>query len=399
MTEIAKGRSSPLAGLSDEFRALTNKQWIAIIAGIFLAVILVVYMGLQCFGFLIAAIVLYMIPHMMGVSSVKIKALAGAIFFVIALLASTLVTSGSLADTENGISLQNDRVSDFSYTPEIVDENGQTTPDMMQFTIRLDNDTDHVLVQIGDVDGLSFNSYSYSHLLLFIQPGGEIDESRLSGVSHSISYDVSVTPLGDNRYSVTVSDLGLDDGIYVAVIGTVENTSNAFYQVLINEGNHSYMGLALENSLYITVITIIVFIVILVFSHLMRSSAQKTRKRMEAEGRLYPQGYGRCKECGAMVLPGEINCRKCGAYIDVPDELRVKKKDFFQCSECGAEVPSDATECPRCGAKFDSTENEVVHRDGTVDVSSEDVLCPDCGCAVPANADWCPRCGKMLKKQ
>ncbi len=99
-----------------------------------------------------------------------------------------------------------------------------------------------------------------------------------------------------------------------------------------------------------------------------------------------------------MVLPGEVNCRKCGAYIDVPDELRVKKKDFFQCSECGAEVPSDATECPKCGAKFDEVqENVVVHADGSEDVSTESVVCPECGSTVPANADWCPKCGKMLK--
>ncbi len=53
-------------------------------------------------------------------------------------------------------------------------------------------------------------------------------------------------------------------------------------------------------------------------------------------------------------------CRKCGAYIDVPDELRHKKDDYFQCSECGAEVPGDSTVCPKCGAKFDEDDETVI---------------------------------------
>ena len=156
--------------------------------------------------------------------------------------------------------------------------------------------------------------------------------------------------------------------------------------------------ICLTGTAYTVAFAAILFFMILVFSTMMRSSAEKTRAKMEAEGRLYPQGYGRCKQCGAMVLPGEVNCRKCGAYIDVPDELRVKKKDFFQCSECGAEVPSDATECPKCGAKFDEAqENVVVHADGTEDISTESIVCPECGSTVPSNADWCPKCGQMLK--
>ncbi|MCL1984664.1 MAG: zinc ribbon domain-containing protein [Methanomassiliicoccaceae archaeon] len=85
----------------------------------------------------------------------------------------------------------------------------------------------------------------------------------------------------------------------------------------------------------------------------MRRSLERTRARLEAEGRLYPQGYGRCKRCGTIVLPGEISCRKCGEYIDVPEEMRVKKVNYFECSECGREVPEDAGVCPYCGEAFE----------------------------------------------
>jgi len=95
------------------------------------------------------------------------------------------------------------------------------------------------------------------------------------------------------------------------------------------------------------------FLILCVMSWWMRRNLERTRARMEAEGRLYPQGYGRCKRCGSLVLPGEIMCRKCGEYVDVPEEMRVKKVNYFECSECGREVPQDAGVCPFCGEAFE----------------------------------------------
>ncbi|MCL2143158.1 MAG: hypothetical protein FWH44_02740, partial [Methanomassiliicoccaceae archaeon] len=77
------------------------------------------------------------------------------------------------------------------------------------------------------------------------------------------------------------------------------------------------------------------FVLLVVLVWWMRRNLERTRARLEAEGRLYPQGYGRCKRCGSLVLPGEVCCRKCGEYIDVPEEMRVKKVNYFECSECG----------------------------------------------------------------
>ena len=100
-------------------------------------------------------------------------------------------------------------------------------------------------------------------------------------------------------------------------------------------------------------VIVLPFVLLALITIWMRKNIEKTRERLEKEGRLYPVGYGRCKRCGTIVLPGEICCRKCGEYIDVPEEMRVKKVNYFECSECGREVPEDAGVCPYCGEVFD----------------------------------------------
>ena len=109
-------------------------------------------------------------------------------------------------------------------------------------------------------------------------------------------------------------------------------------------------------AMFVLVTYTLPFLLLSLLTWWMRTNLEKTRARLEAEGRLYPQGYGRCKRCGSLVLPGEIMCRKCGEYIDVPEEMRVKKVNYFECSECGREVPQDAGVCPFCGEVFEDEE-------------------------------------------
>jgi len=144
----------------------------------------------------------------------------------------------------------------------------------------------------------------------------------------------------------------------------------------------------------------LIFFAITIGSWFFRGRMKKTRQKMEEQGRLYPQGYGRCTNCGAIVLPGEVECRKCGTYIDRPDEMKPKKVDYFRCTNCGAEVPALAEVCPKCGATFTDEETEIVHADGSVTIE-ETFTCPDCGTAVPPGSEGfriCPKCGKRFQE-
>ncbi len=375
MTETAEGRKS----LMDEFRALTPKQIIIIAIALIAAVLLQTFgFAAQCLGFLIIAAILYMLPHMMGVSSVKIKAVLGVVFVVITLMTATFYSGPSVVNGMIGAADNDyDEIGDIT----LDEETGLLTAD---FYI---DDVTKVDVEYGVVDGFNYSSYWSNEESKRAQM--VLTESTKEGVKFEGSCTISLEDGKINYVRMTVERAELNDKgePMTGVVGFFKDTgapeSDVWYM--------SFTGMGM----YVA-FTAAMFFLILIFSALMRRSMEKTRTKMEADGRLYPQGYGRCKECGGMVLPGEITCRKCGAYIDVPEELRAKKKDFFTCSECGAEVPNDADVCPKCGAAFDEVENEVVHADGTVEVTTEVEKCPECGEEIPANVTFCPKCGRKI---
>jgi len=362
MTENAESKVS----LIEEFKGLTQKQWLAIAGGFAgAAVLTVMNLALSCIGFLVIAVVLYMVPHMLGVASPKIKAIIGALFIVVMLLIGTFAYMGSATTTEMKVTGGDSDIKDVYYDME--------TGIMTVESSRSDLD---LKVETATVTMISYGTAINSSAFVY-ETGMTYSDGKYTATPKIVSNDYVVLFVG-------VSDDGGE-------------SYKQFYRIQFDTGVSSsdmmqknFMGAG-----YVMFLVGLMYFIMLIFSEFMRRSARKARDKMEAEGRLYPEGYSKCKECGTMVLPGEITCRKCGAPIEVPEDVKVlHKKDFFECSECGTEVPIDAKVCPKCGAKFDEDEEAVIqHADGTVDSSSETFECSECGKEVPANAKRCPYCG------
>ena len=203
----------------------------------------------------------------------------------------------------------------------------------------------------------------------------------------------------------TYTGLKLDSGTLYTIYFKCGDDKSSAGMIDANVSDSDISNHALKWNFYATGLATIVFFLVLILTSIMRKNLEKTRAKLEAEGRLYPQGYGRCKECGMLVLPGETVCRKCGTYIDVPEEIKAKMKqkvEYTICSECGAEVPQDARRCPKCGADFNEEEEEVrieatpeiieAHTPAPAE-NRESFECSECGARVPGDAKKCPKCG------
>lgn len=416
MTLNLTGSGSGRFAIKDDLKALSTKQRVAVIAAIAIALILeVLGLAASCLGFLIIAVLLYMIPHLMKVTSVKVKAFIGVVFIVVSLLVGVFAYVTVPDDYARTIDEDSDTIRNMEVTE--VDGVYTLTFDVNP-TVAGVGDTWDVRVYNGDISMISFGSIgglrSTNDTYLTDSGNASIadkdkDNTYLRGglVAYTTASDSGwyrgsvVLDMSDHEFEyllISIEDVTIEENGNVYDVSRDSKSSVGFtYDSGVSFGDTLVM--CLYGSGFITLMIAILFFIILAFSAMFRGKAEKERTKMEAEGRLYPKGYGLCKNCGTVVLPGEVTCRKCGAYIDVPEDMKPKKKDFFTCSVCGAEVPSDATECPKCGAKFDEeTEVEVEHPDGTVDVTEETMPCPHCGESIPSNADWCPKCGKKVRE-
>ncbi len=326
--------------------------------------------------FVLVGVVLFVIPKLFGVSNIKIMALLGAVFMVATTFVGALAVTAPILESNDESQITGD------FSSVAVTENGDTYDVSVTYTGEATGTMSLYYTKVGTT--------SFKVIML-----GQEDSYEMAGAGNVYTYtglQLDSSVLYEMHFSKSIDDEDSDDSDQFFVSANVSKTDIR---------NH-----AIKWNAYVSGIVTIMFFLILILTTWMRHSLEKTRERMEAEGRLYPQGYGRCKECGMLVLPGETVCRKCGAYIDIPDEIKEKMKhkvEYIECSECGAEVPADARRCPKCGANFDE-ETEEVH----VQVSEEELRaeaetraepegdyfeCSECGAKVPADAKKCPNCG------
>jgi len=353
--------------LGKELGPVTVGQILAMVIATVIGIVLFMFGGANSILVIVAvAIIIYMLPHLFG-ADFKVKAAFGAIFAVIAILIGGLFVGPAFIDAHSSehINERNGIEADFTFS-------GTT----MTVDADYNGTEDHLVLVVSEVEGIIYNSVS-------LKKGVEYNLGSGTHVNLSV-------PLDENKlYNVCIvpadseGKLKKDDASYATLTGSGFIGNNTNYTLL--------------STAIIVGYTMMIFYLVLGLSTLMRRKIADTRTKMEAAGRLYPQGYGRCTFCGAVVLPGEVNCRKCGAYIDRPDYMKPKKKNYLACSACGAEITEDMTECPKCGAKFEGEDSIVVHADGTSDSTEDTKTCPGCGKQLPAVSEICPYCGKKFE--
>ena len=301
--------------------------------------ILLMYLGIfnQCCGLgylLIACVALY-IPKIFGMTKTQYLAVFGVVFFLVTAAVGAFAVSKPMFENNSDVPSFND--GDFSNVEIII----------------VDKGADITVTYAGTGTNPSVYVYQVKNVAYQMVSKTSDDISR-----HALEYDAV-----SGKYKAHIDELP-STFIYQIRFGTGDDvekqdlTSFVYYTGVASDSDIQMFCIIYNG--YTCGIIILLFFLMMVLTAWSRKNLEKTRARMEAEGRLYPQGYGRCKECGSIILPGETCCRKCGAYIDVPDELRHKKVDMVECSECGAEIPEDAKVCPKCGAVFDE-EEEIVY--------------------------------------
>lgn len=276
-----------------------------------------VFVGLCGFGFLLIAVLLFAIPKVFGAKDLKVMVAFGVVsFLVISMVGAFAVSLPAIHD--NGTD---------GFDSNGYDNLGFSTVDGTT-TVTVDHDAGKtVTVNFSQVNYICYGIYKYS------------DNKVNMTESSSGVYSADIPTSNGKIYAITFSD------------GS-NSSKTVFYTGLASDSDQTTFALA-YNCYYVGLVTIMFFL-ILFTAYWMNKNLEKTRAQMEAEGRLYPKGYGRCKKCGGIILPGEDKCRKCGTPIDVPAEMRHKRPgETIVCSECGAEVPIDAKKCPKCGASFD----------------------------------------------
>lgn len=357
--------------LSKELGPMTLGQLGAIVLAIVLGTALLCIDGTakQPLMWIIVAAILYLFPHFLGAGP-KLKACYPLVFAVIAIVIGSCAVAPAYVDEHSSEHLTGNGLS-----VDIVPSDDSLT--VTAFYSGSEPRTADMVVAYCEINYIAFRSEQLSE---------GIDGLTLVNISDGVPQTVPMD--GSKLYYLLV---GYTDSDGKLDPDTMSNATLTGFQYGGND--RELLGSAIA-----VLAVLIIFYLILVLSTLMRRRLSSTRQKMEAQGRLYPQGYGRCNFCGAIVLPGQINCSKCGAYIDRPESMKPHKKDYFVCGNCGCEVSSGMTECPKCGAKFDSEENVVIHKDGTADVSSTSVACENCGKTIPSNSKRCPYCGHERKR-
>lgn len=265
--------------------------------------------GRSMVGWLIIGVIVYFLPHLVG-ATIPVKASWMFVFaLIMVLIGGTVIGPAYVEESSINNPDGSDAFTDIQYD---YGEDG---------TITLTTESDwtleegqHMFLVYTDVPYVSFRSSYWPNELQ------RIDLTPESGNTYTATISVDTEKLWFIFLTVATVD---ENGNIEIVQGTATDA------VLSGDCYTGSMQIYVKGAALCMLYIGVIYFAILVFSALLRRMLGNKRKDLEDSGRLYPQGYGRCDNCGTVVLPGEVKCRKCGTYIDRPDSMRPRKKDYF----------------------------------------------------------------------
>lgn len=339
--------SGPKVGAAKSFEDF-SKTIPSMIIGSVVAVALAVLM--MCFridaiccglGMLMIALLLYYLPKLFGVKKWPFFIAIGLSFLIITLAVGGLWI-GPKTVSDNDWHNGNDMGD---YKNLVIEVDGDDLRISFDYD-KLLEENHELRFRYTEVGYIQFNGFNYNIDTSFVTM--ETDEVPHDNLYH---YECTTPAKNVGHKLIAFTIMEWDGEKYPGNIKEIRFENNATDDEVLTK--------CMIGAAWAAIPVTALYGIVCALMTIMQKNLEKQRSKMEEEGRLYPQGYNRCKECGAIVLPGEICCRKCGAYIEIPDEIKRKKVESIHCSECNAEIPEDATVCPKCGAKFDEDEEVV----------------------------------------
>ena len=326
----------------DGFMGTKYAKLLGLVLAFVVSFAILAFLGTKYGIYMFVGIILYVIPRLFHVKDYKAMAVLGVIFLVVTSLVGGLAFSAPAMMDQT-----TDDIDENGFSDVIIEE---TTDGRYSVSVKYVGSGDDIQLHYGPVGSTCFNDIRSlnSHLV-----PTEVEKS--SGMKYE----------SGNTYVLKDAepDIEIPEGKPWYVYFTAGDDTSERGMVTVNITESQVSSFALATNFSSALIPLVAFYIILLVMFLFNRKMEKVRAEMEEEGRLYPQGMGRCKECGMVILPGETVCRKCGAVIDVPEEYRRKPAEpqaqtHFECSECGATVPADSKVCPKCGATFDDDDDE-----------------------------------------
>ncbi len=299
MTEATNG-GSLRTGMSRKVGPLTLGQILGMLLGalIGLFILNIGGMGRSLIGWLIIAVAVYMVPHLLGLTSPKKKAVYGAVFAVIAIAVGGALVGPDYIDDNSGTHFgEHGSFTQIDYAYE-----GDQVTVSVTFTGK---DGEVPTVAYAPIDLVSFRS-------LYI-----VDAQVLTAMTVSGSSATAVLTLDSSQlyYLCVVMATVNDDGTFTADADTASYATLADQAYSGNGYEYTFTGAAFC-LLYIMVI----FYMILAFSTLMRRKINKARKRLSRTAGCTP------KATAAATSAAPSSCRARSAAVSAAPTSTVPKR-------------------------------------------------------------------------